>query len=116
MSGVVASTGVAYNQRQGRTRWWSFGVERVAKRLSANAEVHKSVANMFDGKGSGSTEMLKRVDCLRNVMQATIRQRELCAQALDTKVVALPLMERIVIKMNAKMEVAMPRYNHVGAA
>jgi hypothetical protein len=116
MSGVVASTGVAYNQRQGRTRWWKVGVERVAKRLNANAEVHKSVANMFDGKGSGSTEMLKRVDCLRNVMQATIRQRERCAQALYTKVVALPLMERIVIKMNAKMEVAMQRYNHVGAA
>ena len=71
-SSVAASTGVAHNQRQGRSRCWNFGVERVD--ATVNAEAHKSVANMFGGIGSGST--IKALDCLRNVRQATRRQRE----------------------------------------
>ena len=105
LSGVAASTGVTYNQRPRKMRFVNVGLVRAAKLPTANAETYRNVGNTIGGIGSGSTAML--VNSFREARQTTTRPRERCAQMLFTKVVVFLLIERIVIKISAKSDVAM---------
>ncbi len=86
-------------------RFVNVGVVRVAKLLTANAETYRNVGNTIGGIRSGLTAMF--VNSFRKARQPTMRPRERCAQMFCTKLVVFPLIERIVIKISAKSDVAM---------